>query len=257
MEIHVVSLKKAVDRRKSIEGQLQKLNLSYTIFDAVLGSALNQDELDELVDMEEVKKYPKWLTPNALGCSLSHMGVYKRMTSSEQEWHLVLEDDVVLENDLAKILTNIEDNGDLFKGHLIMLYGISYNSVIELSKIPALELNGKNIYELVGPRIGSTGAYVIHRDTAKKLVEKNDKIRVASDTWHYFRDQKALDSIYCVYPFAVRPGFFESTIGYVNTKSFRYKIKSIINKYKVPVLYSLLKLNRKKVWEETSQVEFK
>ena len=80
MEIHVVSLKKAVDRRKSIEGQLQKLNLSYTIFDAVLGSALNQDELDELVDMEEVKKYPKWLTPNALGCSLSHMGVYKRMT---------------------------------------------------------------------------------------------------------------------------------------------------------------------------------
>ena len=91
----------------------------------------------------------------------------------------------------------------------------------------------------------------------KCLVEKNDKIRVVPDAWHYFRKQKALDSIYCVYPFAARPGFLESTIGYVNKKNFVFKVKKLIEKYKVPVLYSLLKLNRKRIWEETSRVEFK
>ena len=257
MEIHVINLKEAVDRRKSIESQLQKLQLSYKIFDAVRGSALSEKELNELVDMEEVRKYPNWLTPNMLGCSLSHMGVYKQMCISKEEWHFVLEDDVVIDNDLENILTHIEKNGDSFKDHLVMLYGVSYNSIIELSRTPITEVSGKGIYKLESPRIGSTGAYVMHRDTAKRLVEKNEKIKVAPDTWHFFREQKALDNIYCVYPFAARPGFFESTIGYINKKSFVFKVKKLIEKYKVPVLYSLLKLNRKRIWEETSRVEFK
>lgn len=257
MEIHVINLKEAVDRRKSIEAQLQKLGLEYKMFEAVRGSSLTPEQLDELVDMDEVRKYPNWLTPNMLGCSLSHMGVYKRMSNSDKEWHFVLEDDVVVDTDLKNILEQIEDNGQFFKGHLVMLYGVSYNSVIELSKTPILELKQKNIYQLAGARIGSTGAYVMHRDTAKKILEKNDKIRVAPDTWHYFRDQKAVGDIYCIYPFAARPGFFESTIGYVNKKSFAFKVKSFIEKYKIPVLYSFLKLNRKKVWEETSRVKFR
>ncbi len=257
MEIHVINLKEAVDRRRSIEGQLQKLGLEYKMFEAVRGSSLTSEQLDELVDMDEVRKYPNWLTPNMLGCSLSHMGVYKRMRDSEEEWHFVLEDDVVVDDGLKSILNKIEANGDLFKEHLVMLYGVSYNSIIELSATPTIELDGKSIFKLASARIGSTGAYVMHRDTAIKILEKNDKIRVAPDTWHYFRDQKAVGDIFCVYPFAARPGFFESTIGYVNKKSFAYKIKSFIEKYKVPVLYSLLKLNRKKVWEETSRVEFK
>jgi len=258
MEIHVINLKEAVDRRKSIESQLQKLQLSYKIFDAVRGSALSENELNELVDMDEVRKYPNWLTPNMLGCSLSHMGVYKRMCISKEEWHLVLEDDVIIDSDLEVILTNIEINGDTFKGHLLLLYCVSHNSTIKLGHVPIKKIEGKGVYELLNPKsIGSTGAYVIHRDTAKLLVEKNAKIRVAPDTWHYFRDQKALGDIYCVYPFAARPGFFESTIGYINTKSFVFKVKSFIEKYKIPILYSLLKLNRKKVWKETSRVEFK
>jgi len=82
MEIHVINLKEAVDRRKSIESQLQKLQLNYKIFDAVRGLALSEKELNELVDMDEVRKYPNWLTPNMLGCSLSHMGVYKKICNS-------------------------------------------------------------------------------------------------------------------------------------------------------------------------------
>ena len=233
------------------------LGLNYEIFDAVRGSSLSEKELAEKVDMQEVAKYPNWLTPNMLGCSLSHMGVYKKMSNSSEEWHLVLEDDVVIDNDLKNILTHIEENGDSFKEHLVMLYGVSYKSIIELSSIPITEVSGKGIYKLESPTIGSTGAYVIHRDTAKRLLEKNEKIKVAPDTWHFFQEQKALDKIYCVYPFAARPGFFESTIGYINKNSFVFKVKNYIERNKVPILYSLLKLNRKKIWEGSSRVVFK
>lgn len=257
MEIHVINLKEAVDRRKSIESQLQKLKLTYSIFEAVRGTALSEKELEELVDMDEVRKYPNWLTPNMLGCSLSHMGVYKRMSESFEEWHLVLEDDVVIDSDIEVILKHIEESGSLYKDHLVLLYGVSNHSVIELSHNANSKVKGRGLYKFLGAKIGSTGAYVIHRDSAKRLLENNKKIRVAPDTWHYFREQKALDNIYCCYPFAARPGFFESTIGYVNKKSPVFRVKQFVEQYKIPVLHSFLKWKRKKVFDETSQVIFK
>lgn len=258
MEIHVINLKEAVDRRRSIEGQLQKLGLEYKMFEAVRGSSLTQEQLDELVDMDEVRKYPNWLTPNMLGCSLSHMGVYKRMVDSPEEWHLVLEDDVVIDSDLDKTLKHIEERGEKFRGQLVLLYGVSHNSIIELKKAPESIISTKKIYRLLNSaNIGSTGAYVIHKETAQKMLEKNDKVKVAPDTWHYFQDQKALGDIYIVYPFAARPGFFESTIGYVNKKRLLFKLKRIIEKYKIPFLHSILKNHRRGVWERTSRVEFK
>ena len=37
MKIHVINLKEAVERRKSITSQLEMLGLNYEIFDAVRG----------------------------------------------------------------------------------------------------------------------------------------------------------------------------------------------------------------------------
>jgi|GEM_PF-5412647 len=83
------------------------------------------DELSEKVDMTEVAKYPTWLTRNMLGAALSHMGVYKRIVNSGTDWHLILEDDVVLETNINQAINLISDNSEMFRTHLIY---VSYAS---------------------------------------------------------------------------------------------------------------------------------
>jgi glycosyl transferase family 25 len=257
MQVHVINLKEAVERRNSITSQLQKLGLQFEIFDAIRGSLLSEQELAEKVDMNEVLKYPKWLTRNMLGASLSHMGVYKRIVSSGVDWHLVLEDDVVLNEEVQKLMQHIEKHTETYREHLVLFYGISIKSSVELESSEITHSGDYHIHKVLSKEIGGAGAYMIHCQTAEKLLKKNMIIKVAPDTWHFFLDQGAFKQIDCVCPFAARPGLFESTIGYVDPRSIIFRIKKIIEIHKIPFLYHLLKRNRRKVWESTSNITFK
>lgn len=237
--------------------QMNKLGLQYEVFDAVKGSLLSEEELSVKVDMNEVAKYPHWLTRNMLGASLSHMGVYEKIVNSDEDWHLVLEDDVVLNNDVLPLLNHIKENEYIYHDHLVLLYAVSLEGRIELDGTPITTAGTYHIHKGVFKKIGGGGAYVLHKHTAKRLTEKNRIIKVAPDTWHFFLSQGVFSQINCVCPFAARPGLFESTIGYVDPRSLRYKIKHFIEKYRIPGLYHLLRQSRKKIWKKTSNIIFK
>lgn len=257
MQVHVINLKEAIERRKSIVSQLEKLGLRYEIFDAVRGSSLSEKELNAKVDMQEVAKYPNWLTPNMLGCSLSHLGVYRRIAESDTDWHLVLEDDVELDPNIVHFIETFEQTGNKFQGHIVLLYGVKLSGNIILDKESLFEEGGRTIHKVKpNQHVGSTGAYFIHKATARKMFENNPLVKVAPDTWHFFRDQGSIQQLNCVYPFLSRPALFESTIGYVDKKSIKYKVKHFVEKVKVPVLYQLLKRSRKNTFTKMSMVDF-
>lgn len=257
MQVHVINLKEAIERRKSITSQLEKLRLKYDLFEAIRGSSLSEKELHEKVDMQEVAKYPNWLTPNMLGCSLSHLGVYRRIAESGTNWHLVLEDDVQLDPAIVRFMDAFEQTGNKFQDHIILLYGIVLSGNLKLCKEPLFEDKGVTIYKPQSDQhVGSTGAYFIHKTTASRMLQNNPLVKVAPDTWHFFRDQGSIKQLNCVYPFLSRPAFFESTIGYVNKNSFKYNLKHFVDKYKLPILYNILKGNRKKIFERMSKVDF-
>jgi hypothetical protein len=129
---------------------------------------------------------------------------------------------------------------------------------IELSKNGFSSGEGFNIYKIFcKEEMGGAGAYIIHKDTARLFLLKNDKIKVAADSWYFFYQQGICTQVDCVYPFAAKPGLFESTIGYVDKDSLSYKIKHFIEKNKVPLFYSLLRRNRRIIWERTSKVMIK
>lgn len=257
MKIHIINLKEAVKRKESILAQMKTLGKDFEIFDAIKGSALSDKELSEKVDMDEVAKYPNWLTRNMLGASLSHMGVYKRIITSGINWHLVLEDDVLLNKDIVKLMEHIVAHESIYRDHLILFYAVSLTGGIELAKSPITNISNYKIHKVVSKEIGGAGAYMIHRQTAEKFVEMNKFIKVAPDTWHFFLAHRVFSQIDCVCPFAGRPGLFGSTIGYVDPRSIRYKIKHFIEQYRIPGLYHLLRRNRKKIWESTSNIIFK
>jgi glycosyl transferase, family 25 len=256
MKIHVINLKEAVERRKSITTQLNRLNLDFELFDAIKGADIPADELEQKVDMAEVKKYPYWLTKGILGASLSHMGVYHRIANSEDPLHLILEDDVVLSRDIVSVLKAVEENSSHFENHLLLLYAINIHNRIELLRESCKIISGYKFYKVENSGISGGGAYIIHKKTAMKFLEKTSKIKVGPDSWSYFLAEGVYGQIDCIYPFVARPGYFESGIGYLNKSSKRYRMKLFLKKYRLPFFDLLLKYNRKRIWKKTSKVVF-
>lgn len=257
MDIHVISLINSTHRRASIDRQLRKLNLPYLFYDAVSGVSLDPTRLSDLVDMDQVSQYPGWLTPNAIGCALSHLGVYRRIAESTSNWHLVLEDDMILDNSLSRILPLFDKILDHLKNDLILLYANNNAAQIELTSNIELLSKGSRLYLVNNPiGIAAAGAYIIHRDTAIRLLYNNPKVRYAADSWGEFQSMKCFDKVYLMYPFQAKPAMYESTIGYVNQRTILFRIKNIIEQYRIPLLYQALKLHRYRLWRKTSKVVF-
>ena len=257
MEVYVINLKDAVERKISITRQLEKLDIPYELFEAINGRSLSDDELAEKVDMGEVRKHPDWLTKGALGCALSHIAVYKKIVESNSEWNLILEDDVVVSDELKNILSHIEKNGQVYKNNLNLLYSLSKYGPIKLSSEIVHTIGLYNVHKVLNKTPGGAGAYIIHRRVAASFLSMKEKIKVAPDAWSYFLEKRVFSEINCFYPFVARPGFFESTIGYVNEHSFIYRIKHFVEKNKLQPFYAILKWNRRRVWKQTSNIVFK
>lgn len=93
-EIVVISLKRAMERRQSIENQFSELNLPFTFFDAVDGKLGH--ELFAHYDAEKARRIGEIpLNPGHLGCYASHFLVWQRCVESGKLM-IVLEDDAML-----------------------------------------------------------------------------------------------------------------------------------------------------------------
>lgn len=93
-EIIVISLKRATERRQSIERQFDELGLSFTFFDAVDGK--QGHELFSRYDPEKARRIGEIpLNPGHLGCYASHFLVWERCAESGKPL-IVLEDDAMI-----------------------------------------------------------------------------------------------------------------------------------------------------------------
>jgi glycosyl transferase family 25 len=96
MKAYIINLPQARLRRASMDEQLEHVGLSHEFVDGVDGRALSTTKRAALVDEATVARVPQWLTPELIGCALSHLRVYERVIASGDEIGLVLEDDVRL-----------------------------------------------------------------------------------------------------------------------------------------------------------------
>ncbi|MDX1589073.1 MAG: glycosyltransferase family 25 protein [Oleiphilaceae bacterium] len=93
-DIVVISLKRATERRQSIQNQLSALGLDFVFFDAVDGK--RGHELFARYDAQKARRIGEIpLTPGHLGCYASHYRVWQRCAQSGRPV-IVLEDDAML-----------------------------------------------------------------------------------------------------------------------------------------------------------------
>lgn len=117
MKIYVINLPESVERRKSIEQNLQQLGLEYEIVPAVHGKRLTPEEqalvktedsvILELAAGKKVKFMDK-LYPGEIGCALSHLRVYQKIIDSDDKCACILEDDSILSSHFVDAINSLD-----------------------------------------------------------------------------------------------------------------------------------------------------
>jgi len=242
IQIFVISLPEATQRRQHIMSELDKSGLTYQMFDAVNGKKLSEMEIQETCDAEALRKHPTWLTRGAIGCALSHLYIYQQMINDDIPYAVILEDDMVLPTDfsdhLKKLIPKLQND------EVIMLYYQSWKP-LELCRTGA-DLYHKT-YGLYYPKDIAqpitTGAYIITLEAAKRLAAGIIPIRRSADSWGEFYVTNLLSSMRCVYPRLIDVAPFKSSIDYFQS-SLLSKLMKFIDQVKFPLLYNYLRKRR-------------
>ena len=218
-----------MERRKSIEENLRELGLEYTMIEAVDGKAISPSEL---LKVYSKKKSMKWtgreLNLGEIGCTLSHLKVYKQIVSEDIPEALVLEDDILLGVAFKKILDNLH----LLPNDREFVNFNSTDAILPPEK-PFFDIYSTAKFER---RCFPASAYLIKNSAAKKLLSLGDIAYVPADHLTGRPDISDLVRYGIVpHPVALRP--FESEIDSTGNRhkteqskirklrTFKYKLK--------------------------------
>ncbi|MDE1496128.1 glycosyltransferase family 25 protein [Xenorhabdus bovienii] len=181
MKAFVINLEKDIERKKSMQEQLQEINLDAEFITAVYGKVLTDEQLHEICpDFDKIA-----LTLGEVGCSMSHLNAYKKMIDDDIPIALVLEDDVIFNDDLLPILSHLEKHSTALSATPYVFLLNKTNEYLESFKKPLIEN-----YKIVSViDAACTFGYILNLSAAKKLYQYLKPVRFVADEWKLFREQ--------------------------------------------------------------------
>ena len=254
---YVINLARSVERRTHMVAQLTAANFSYEFVTAVDGRTLTDALRTRTVDESAVAQSPRWLTPGMIGCALSHLKAYRAILAgpANHDVALVLEDDVVLPPGLGDMVASIARH--MRGAEVVLLYFQSFRVCrFSLADSIVLRQDTKLLYPLGPHQLAATAGYLITRGAAQNLADVMLPVRVAPDTWGYFYDIGAVDSVRCVVPrpLSVRTDF-RSTLDHAGAPaSARGRAAAYVARERLFPLHQLLTLRRRLAHRRTSKV---
>lgn len=159
MEIHIISLLDAIERRNFQRDQFAKMNLHFEFFDAV-----TVHDIDQLEERIKKNAWERPLMPTEVACFFSHFKLWTRVAKG-QKAVLIFEDDAVVSDLLPD-----------FIDHIATLENIDYLSLETRGRkklIGAVQplWGNQGIAPLYQDRTGAA-AYVLWPSGAQALVDK-------------------------------------------------------------------------------------
>lgn len=177
---YIINLDRSPERLLYVKSSLEQLNIPITKISAVDGKKLSQNQIDSYVDLKSFKKYLGH-SPNlgTIGCSLSHIHTWITFLQSSSRYALIMEDDISFDPEALNLLvsTLTEESSELWD--IVNLENHHRGHPLALK---TFENQQKLCVYLT--RVSHTGAYLINREGAKKLLEKALPIKMPVD--HYF-----------------------------------------------------------------------
>lgn len=176
----VVNMVKDIKKRNRIAEILDEFPmLDYNFVKAVEGKKLSTGDLEVLVDMCAFKnRYGHQATLPAIGCSLSHIMIYKEVRKAEKPW-LIIEDDASLATDFYTQLKPIYSWLLQIDTPTVILLSpcFSYNKYM-----PKRFISGKSsVVDVVHGQM--TSGYLLNPQAASLLSDKLTPVRYLADDW--------------------------------------------------------------------------
>jgi len=213
LQILVISLQRSSDRREKASQELLKISLPWEFLDAVDGSLISESPAEyKAKKVKRLQGYP--LTPNEIGCYLSHKKAWQRCVESNLPT-LILEDDFILCDEFQSKLVALLKNADQWD--FLRLQGL-YDVPYKLRS----QINEFAIAENLGDAVGAT-AYLVKPAIAKKLIGASQEIYEPVDHFLEHRKKHHLEFL-TVRPYLIDITKAKSTI---DDRSEREPIKGL------------------------------
>ena len=169
MITYLINLKRASERLISAKETFEKARINFILEEAVDGKDLSLPH-EDYSELKYNLLHGKKTNLGELGCYFSHLNVLKKFLNTEEDWALVCEDDIELDEDLIEIINSALESGINFD--LLRLSGGS-----DRTKEIGLPLKLKKIYKdfFLSLNFGfksGTGCYLINRLAAENIIKK-------------------------------------------------------------------------------------
>ena len=185
--IYVISLAKDEERRNSLKKQFNSYN-EFNIIDAVEGNKIDIQEYFKYLS-GSLSKYNILISPNELGCTLSHIKAYQQFLSTNAEYCLILEDDVIGSDETIEKAFSLTEK--IPTNSMILLGGIYPKA---WGKKIADNLYNISRYSL--ERVWNAHAYILDRQSAENLLNIQKEKTTLTDMWCILLPQKNISLYY-------------------------------------------------------------
>lgn len=181
METFIINLASSTERRAIMAAQCDAAGLDYEFIQAVNGSLLTEAEI-----AQHTRTVNYAFKPGEIGCTLSHLTIYRKMVNENITQALILEDDALLTPALSAVLSStalqLPDNSPT----VVLLSRVNkyVNNVI------AAVTDTAALYPVYSAT--TSHAYVINLAAAKRLLSLLYPVWMAADKWCLFQEYGAI-----------------------------------------------------------------
>lgn len=192
MKTFLINLDRNKDRLDVADRQLADLGISYERFPAVSGRDLTAEERSRHVARFHARmaRLDK-LTPGEVGCTLSHMFIFKKMIDESIPVALIFEDDLELSDKFPYALKKVESELEVDAPQVYLFTGRQDENVRDIANPD---------FRIVAVASAlRADAYVITLPAAKAIWAANYPVVTMNDWWGRWR-KRGLIELYRVLP---------------------------------------------------------
>lgn len=179
--IYVLNLDRAAHRLRFISERLTSIGLNFIRIKAFDGAAMSDDARAAFINARPRDGKRSW-RPGQIGCFLSHMEAWTRISQGATQFGLVLEDDMHISEALSALLSDqrwIPPQTDIVRLE-------STGQWLALEK-PIAHVDQRAIRRIKSAAWGA-GAYLLNRDAAQKLLTSDPILHTPADDFLFNLD---------------------------------------------------------------------
>lgn len=185
----VINLNRSKERLQKIRARLNELNIGFERIEAFDGSNLSDDEYNSLTypyNHQCRVRFTRELTKGEVGCFISHRKCWQKLVNSNEDYAVILEDDLHISDEAKQFLENLDwlpSNINLIR--LSSLYRENNRLYIK----QRTDLNHQENYSIAKTLRYALGTqcYIISKEFARRALAMSEKFECPVDEFLFNR----------------------------------------------------------------------